>query len=96
MSHAVLLASDDASRRPTAPRRGLSCAEAADYIGVSVSKFLEMVDDGRMPSAKAIDRRRVWDLRALDRAFDELGEMPGKSSGIALEDTGQRKKEIIV
>lgn len=93
MAHAVLLASDDASRRPTAPRRGLSCAEAADYIGVSVSKFLEMVEDGRMPPAKAIDRRRIWDLRELDRAFDDL---PGGSTGIAPGDTNDRKREIIV
>lgn len=62
---------DDAARRP-APRRGLSCAESADYIGVSITKFLEMVADGRMPPAKQIDRRRVWDIRRLDAAFDAL------------------------
>lgn len=67
----VFLAPDDAAIRP-APRRGLSCAESADYIGVSVSKFLEMVSDGRMPNAKEIDRRRIWDIRKLDAAFDAL------------------------
>lgn len=68
---AVFLAPNDAAIRP-APRRGLSCAEAADYIGVSVTKFLEMVADGRMPKAKEIDRRRIWDIRRLDQAFDAL------------------------
>lgn len=71
MPREPLLHPDDAQRRPT-PRRGLSLAESADYIGVSVTKFLEMVGDGRMPSAKEIDRRRVYDIRALDRAFDAL------------------------
>lgn len=72
MPRAPMLAPDDGARRPAPPRRGLSCAESADYIGVSVSKFLEMVSDDRMPKPKEIDRRRVWDIRALDRAFDML------------------------
>jgi hypothetical protein len=42
------------------------------YIGVSPSKFDEMVEDGRMPRAVGIDRRKVWDLRKLDMAFDAL------------------------
>lgn len=52
--------------------RGLSRVEAAAYIGVSPSLFDEMVDDGRMPKAKRINARTVWDLRQLDRAFDAL------------------------
>lgn len=31
-----------------------------------------MVVDGRMPKPKEIDARRVWDIRALDVAFDSL------------------------
>lgn len=71
MAREPFLVADDAARRP-APRRGLSCAEAADYIGISVTKFLEMVRDGRMPRAVEIDRRRIWDIRRLDQAFDAL------------------------
>lgn len=56
------------------PRRGLSRAESAMYIGVSVSKFDEMVKDGRMPQPIALDARKVWDLRKLDAAFDALDE----------------------
>jgi RNA polymerase-interacting CarD/CdnL/TRCF family regulator len=37
-------------------------------------KFDEMVADGRMPKAKRIDSRKVWDRRALDQAFDALGD----------------------
>ena len=53
-------------------RRGLCRGEAAEYIGVGVSKFDAMVADGRMPAAKRIDGRRVWDRRQVDRAFDLL------------------------
>lgn len=57
---------------PLPTRRGLSRVEAADYIGVSASKFDVLVADGRMPKPKKIDGRRVWDVRALDRCFDAL------------------------
>jgi predicted DNA-binding transcriptional regulator AlpA len=61
-------------------RRGLSRGEAAEYIGVGVSKFDTMVGDGRMPKPKRIDGRRVWDRRQVDRAFDLL------EGGSAVED----------
>lgn len=56
------------------PRRGLSRDEGAMYVGVSVGKFDEMVADGRMPAPVTIDRRRVWDIRAIDLAFEALKE----------------------
>lgn len=31
-----------------------------------------LVDDGRMPKPRQIDRRKVWDIRALDLAFEAL------------------------
>ena len=54
------------------PRRGLNREQAAFYVGISPSKFDELVNDGRMPRPKRIDNRRVWDVRALDSAFDGL------------------------
>jgi hypothetical protein len=54
------------------PRRGLSRIEAAMYLGVSPSKFDELVRDGRMPVAKRIDSRKVWDVLQLDLAFEAL------------------------
>lgn len=57
---------------PNLPPRGLSRSEAAAYVGVGITKFDEMVEDRRMPPPKCIDNRKVWDLRALDRAFDAL------------------------
>jgi predicted DNA-binding transcriptional regulator AlpA len=56
------------------PRRGLSHDEAAMYIGVSAGKFDELVADGRMPKPVKIDKRSIWDIRALDLAFDALAE----------------------
>jgi predicted DNA-binding transcriptional regulator AlpA len=54
------------------PRRGLSREEAAMYIGISPSKFDELVGDGRVPAPVKIDGRKVWDIRHLDLAFDDL------------------------
>jgi predicted DNA-binding transcriptional regulator AlpA len=54
------------------PRRGLSRTEAALYLGVSASKFDELVVDGRMPQPRLIDARKVWDVFELDLAFNEL------------------------
>jgi excisionase family DNA binding protein len=62
------------------PRRGLSRDEAAMYIGISTSKFDQLIADGRMPGAKRIDGRKVWDVRELDLHFDEL---PQDDSGAA-------------
>ncbi len=59
---------------PSLPPRGLSRVQAAEYIGVGVTKFDEMVADGRMPQPKRIDSRAVWDRVKLDEAFAALGE----------------------
>jgi hypothetical protein len=60
-----------AASRPV-PFLGMNRTEAAAYIGVSPSKFDEMVRDSRMPPPKQIDTRCVWDSRQLSSAFDKL------------------------
>ena len=66
------------ARRPSLPEgtlpRGFSRAQAAEYVGVSVTTFDTMVEDGRMPQPKHIGARRVWDRNRIDQAFDA---MPG-------------------
>lgn len=52
--------------------RGLSREQAAQYLGISATKFDEMVGDGRMPQPKRIDARAVWDRLALDTSFEAL------------------------
>ncbi|CCE08066.1 conserved hypothetical protein [Bradyrhizobium sp. STM 3843] len=59
---------------PSLPPRGLSRVQAAAYIGVSASTFDKLVDDGYMPGPKKIKGRVIWDLKAVDRAFEELGD----------------------
>jgi predicted DNA-binding transcriptional regulator AlpA len=54
------------------PPRGLSREEAAAYVGVSGSLFDALVKDRRMPPAKRINARTVWDRLQLDAAFDAL------------------------
>lgn len=54
------------------PPIGLSREMAAAFIGVSPSKFDEMVKDGRMPKPKRIDSRRVWSRIAIEKAFARL------------------------
>ncbi len=51
---------------PNLPPRGLSRVQAAEYVGVGVTKFDELVGDGRMPRPKRIDGRTVWDRTKLD------------------------------
>jgi predicted DNA-binding transcriptional regulator AlpA len=46
--------------------------EAAMYIGISPSKFDELVAGGTMPRPVKIGGRKVWDKQELDLAFDEL------------------------
>ncbi len=54
------------------PRRGLRRQQAADYIGVSVAKFDEMVKDGRLPEPFNVDKCVIWDCLDLDVAFEAL------------------------
>jgi predicted DNA-binding transcriptional regulator AlpA len=60
------------------PRRGLSRVESAIYVGVSPTLFDQMVKDGRMPIPKRINGRVVWDLLALDEAFEALPDEHGR------------------
>ena len=53
-------------------KRGLSRLEAAGYIGVSATTFDRMILAGEMPGPKRIGARKIWDIRALDLAFDAL------------------------
>jgi predicted DNA-binding transcriptional regulator AlpA len=57
------------------PPRGLSRVQAAAYVGISATKFDEMVADGRMPKPVRIDSRVLWDRYRLDEAFDALSDM---------------------
>ncbi len=59
------------------PPRGLCREEAARWVGIGMTKFDELVADGRMPRPKKVDGRTIWDRYALDQAFSELDSEPG-------------------
>lgn len=54
--------------------RGLRLPDAAAYVGMGQTKFLELVKVGKFPEAKKIDGLTIWDRKALDRAMDEIFE----------------------
>ncbi len=54
------------------PPRGMKREQAAAWVNVSATTFDRMVADGRMPRARRIDGRVVWDLRELEAKFDQL------------------------
>lgn len=54
--------------------RGLSHEDAALYLGIGVTTFDAMVEDGRMPKPKRVGRRVLWDRWEIDRAFSLLGK----------------------
>lgn len=54
------------------PPYAMKDREAARYVGVSVSKFRQLVNDGRMPKPRKIDRNSIWCRRDLEDAVDEL------------------------
>jgi len=61
----------DHRERAYAPR-GLRRAAAADWVGMSPSKFDELVREGLMPRGKLVRGCRVWDRYLLDTAFENL------------------------
>ena len=58
--------------KPLVPRRGYSRSEAAQYVGISETMFDSMVKSGDMPKPVRIGKRTIWDVQALDAAFNHL------------------------
>jgi predicted DNA-binding transcriptional regulator AlpA len=65
---------------PTLAPRLIGREAAAAYVSIGVTKFDELVKDGRMPKPRRIDGRKVWDVRQLDAAADRL-PVDGESDG---------------
>ena len=67
---------------PTLAPRLINREAAAAYVNVSPTTFDEMVIARTMPPPKLLTgRRKAWDVRALDRAIDNL-----PTAGIVLAD----------
>lgn len=78
--------------------RGLGEDDAAAYVGVSAPLFRQAVRDGRMPTPIPFGRRLVWDLKALDDAFDRLGgrrsDIPDRATRLAAEREKKQANEL--
>lgn len=62
------------------PPRGLSREQAAEYFGVSVGTFNQLVRDGLAPPPKRLRQRAIWDRKQLDAAFDALADDKSKGA----------------
>jgi len=65
------------------PRRGLSRAEAAAYVGIGTTLFDRMVADGDLPSGHRLHKRVVWDIRELDLALDQIFEKNAQAAEVS-------------
>ncbi len=48
--------------------------DAAIYVGIGITKFDELVEDGRMPKPIRLDGCLIWDVHLLDESFDQLSD----------------------
>jgi excisionase family DNA binding protein len=75
--------------------RGLTREQAAAYVGLSQNKFDDLVRDGAMPRPKCAGSRRLWDVRALDTAFDALPDDRGTGRvGAGTDATGDDDGDV--
>ena len=54
------------------PKRCLTKAEAAYYMGLKVSAFTSLVKDKTLPPPLRLGKRDLWDIHALDAAIDSM------------------------
>ncbi|MEM5518951.1 hypothetical protein WNY37_18475 [Henriciella sp. AS95] len=64
------------AHKPPTPKRGLTRIEAASYIGISPTTLDRLVAQGKIPKPLKAFSRRIWDLNALDAAFETLATAP--------------------
>jgi hypothetical protein len=71
--------SSDPRENSYAPR-GMRRETAAWWVGLSPTKFDELVTDGRMPAGVLVDGCRVWDRYQLDEAFTAIMTEPATAT----------------
>ena len=54
--------------------RSLRADDAAEYLGMGKTKFLQLVEKGIIPRAFTIDSIKIWDRFNLDALIDEAKE----------------------
>jgi predicted DNA-binding transcriptional regulator AlpA len=74
------------------PPYAMKAERAAAYLDMSRSKFLELVEQGRLPQPKFIGGIVVWDRLALEAAFNEF---PARSDSDSVEGRRNTFDEIL-
>ena len=80
--------SQPTSMAAVAPR-GLSRSQAAQYIGISNGTFEKLIRAGKMPLPKRIGQRAVWDVVALDLAFERIADDTGQVTSAAPNESNE-------
>ncbi|MGD0025906.1 MAG: hypothetical protein ABSC37_15025 [Xanthobacteraceae bacterium] len=75
------------------PPRGMELERAAAYVGLGRTKFLELVELGRMPKPVDLEGSPRWDRFDLDRAFDDLKERRNDPVQRSREELRARQRE---
>ena len=61
--------------------RGFRADDAAAYLGMGKTKFLELVEKGAIPRAIVIDSIKIWDRFDLDAVIEAAKEdMPTENN----------------
>jgi predicted DNA-binding transcriptional regulator AlpA len=71
---------DKLSDRLSYPPRAMRAEQAAAYLSIGRTLFLELVAEGKMPRPVKIKGAATWDRFELDAAFDDLKEEPGENT----------------
>ncbi len=58
------------------PPRLMSVDEAARYVGLGRTKFLDMIDAGIFPRPKNVGGKTLWDRIALDTCASDMPDAP--------------------
>ncbi|RWD71682.1 hypothetical protein [Mesorhizobium sp.] len=83
------------ARRPSAilpdslPPVGISREQAAAYVGISATLFDQLVAEGKMPDARMLRGRLVWDVmevaaafRAIPHRSERIDSLDGQGTGV--------------
>ena len=57
---------------PAYPPRAMRAEQSADYLSMSRSMFLKLVDEGKMPKPLKVGTMAMWDRYDIDHAFEDL------------------------
>lgn len=68
------------------PPRGMDAERAAAYVGLSRSKFLELVDAGDAPAPMDLGGCPRWDRYKIDHWLDVKADYVKKSNRTTLDD----------